>query len=795
MIPEQERWCRCVWDYARTPEGRWALFGAVENPSGPKFRLLTAETRKSVPALRMDVRIATLFLSPAGFGEGPDVCAYRQLPDQFVRKEYRRGGRLYHRRPDCSQICLAEFAGQLRMPASMRAKLARRRLYFQDRDRFMRLLRQDITTLLRYTQREGTYPAVRLNGGSDLAWPINPEGRALMGDFPDLQFYDYTKSVQLVRAYRDRRTPRNWHVTWSWPGAHVLPSITREMLAATGVAVVFPVLPKKAGVRDPEPLPPAWRPPGLRQEYRVEDGDLHDARWIDARPGVVIGLRAKGEGTWYVRTEHGTKKVMGLQRQVLDLPPAERTIFLARLTDRQERALARARKAGAFRRKGRDWETRGRVAARLDAIRGAFVGERLSWSEAIRGQAPAEVMAWLVAQLAEAVGARSRPSSPGHVELDWSEARKEKGAWKTIWPEGPPSYTLRVGPRSIEMQRRRRKRWERYPLNHAQVVQDILRRISRAYPGLEPEAENPELMVLNPQERSVRTYHELSRLPAVKQGRLAIVRDIYRLQAAGKPLNTSRDVVQVYDLLLRRRQVPADREAFVVVATDTKRQPIGVFVASVGARDMSSVDRSVIAQALAVTGATWWFVAHNHPTGDPDPSREDYAVTEALARLGALIGAGLVDHVVVGTQAGRVKSYRSIRDVRPDLFPEMRFLGPQGSAESSESNPYPVARTGSEYVSMAQARRPARDAFREFHGVDPARLRRVPRMDTGDEAVALGRAVEVRYQPAEGERAGVLWYHRFGPDVQLAASADGRFLFFAPKKRKKMVDWQRGIVG
>jgi DNA repair protein RadC len=44
-------------------------------------------------------------------------------------------------------------------------------------------------------------------------------------------------------------------------------------------------------------------------------------------------------------------------------------------------------------------------------------------------------------------------------------------------------------------------------------------------------------------------------------------------------------------------------------------------------------------------------VAHNHPSGDPSPSREDREITARLRSAGDIIGIGLIDHLVLGDQA------------------------------------------------------------------------------------------------------------------------------------------------
>jgi DNA repair protein RadC len=66
--------------------------------------------------------------------------------------------------------------------------------------------------------------------------------------------------------------------------------------------------------------------------------------------------------------------------------------------------------------------------------------------------------------------------------------------------------------------------------------------------------------------------------------------------------------------------------------------------------------REVFRPALAAGGAAIVAV-HNHPSGDPEPSSEDLAVTRRLIEAGTLLGVPLLDHVVVG-----LGSYVSLRE-------------------------------------------------------------------------------------------------------------------------------------
>ena len=57
--------------------------------------------------------------------------------------------------------------------------------------------------------------------------------------------------------------------------------------------------------------------------------------------------------------------------------------------------------------------------------------------------------------------------------------------------------------------------------------------------------------------------------------------------------------------------------------------------------------REILAAALREPGTAAILVGHNHPSGDPEPSSEDRAVTRRLARASEVVGLEFVDHVVV----------------------------------------------------------------------------------------------------------------------------------------------------
>lgn len=106
-----------------------------------------------------------------------------------------------------------------------------------------------------------------------------------------------------------------------------------------------------------------------------------------------------------------------------------------------------------------------------------------------------------------------------------------------------------------------------------------------------------------------------------------------------------------------------ERERFVVVVLDIKNRPRHVSTVAEGSVDLCPVDpREVFATALRERGSAV-LVAHNHPSGDPNPSREDLELTERLVKAGTLLGIPVLDHIIVGRVRERAdESYVSLAE-------------------------------------------------------------------------------------------------------------------------------------
>lgn len=91
-----------------------------------------------------------------------------------------------------------------------------------------------------------------------------------------------------------------------------------------------------------------------------------------------------------------------------------------------------------------------------------------------------------------------------------------------------------------------------------------------------------------------------------------------------------------------------DYEVVHVLYLDTKAKLLKDYFLAKGTASAASISgREIFREALTVS-ATCMILVHNHPSGDPTPSREDEALTDSIRRIGEYMGIPLVDHIVIG---------------------------------------------------------------------------------------------------------------------------------------------------
>lgn len=99
---------------------------------------------------------------------------------------------------------------------------------------------------------------------------------------------------------------------------------------------------------------------------------------------------------------------------------------------------------------------------------------------------------------------------------------------------------------------------------------------------------------------------------------------------------------------LSPRMSHLDRERFTVVLLTAKNQVIDVESISEGTLTATLVHPREVFKAAIRQSAHAVILAHNHPSGDPTPSREDRELTSRLVQAGRVIGIEVLDHLVIG---------------------------------------------------------------------------------------------------------------------------------------------------
>lgn len=89
-------------------------------------------------------------------------------------------------------------------------------------------------------------------------------------------------------------------------------------------------------------------------------------------------------------------------------------------------------------------------------------------------------------------------------------------------------------------------------------------------------------------------------------------------------------------------------EYLYMICLNVKNKIIGVFELSHGNVNSSIVGVREMFQKALLANAVSIIVMHNHPSGDPTPSREDINVTKRMVEAGKIVGVEVLDHIIVG---------------------------------------------------------------------------------------------------------------------------------------------------
>jgi len=112
------------------------------------------------------------------------------------------------------------------------------------------------------------------------------------------------------------------------------------------------------------------------------------------------------------------------------------------------------------------------------------------------------------------------------------------------------------------------------------------------------------------------------------------------------PSNRFTSPLQIFELFSFLNQ--ETKEYFITLHLDGKNRIVCIDEVSVGSLNQSIVHPREVFKTALLSSAAAIVLIHNHPSGDPLPSREDREITRRLKEGGDLLGIRVLDHIIVG---------------------------------------------------------------------------------------------------------------------------------------------------
>ena len=115
-----------------------------------------------------------------------------------------------------------------------------------------------------------------------------------------------------------------------------------------------------------------------------------------------------------------------------------------------------------------------------------------------------------------------------------------------------------------------------------------------------------------------------------------------KLPSALRAIRGPEDVYDICPALRTRR-----REEFCILILNARHETQRRLTISIGSLNASIVHPREVFRPAILASAASIVLVHNHPSGDPEPSEEDLAITKRLVQVGELLGIAVLDHVII----------------------------------------------------------------------------------------------------------------------------------------------------
>ena len=157
------------------------------------------------------------------------------------------------------------------------------------------------------------------------------------------------------------------------------------------------------------------------------------------------------------------------------------------------------------------------------------------------------------------------------------------------------------------------------------------------------------------QDVSIEEFQKIKGIGKVKATQLKAVVELTKriarpIDKEDTKIRSSSDAVRVLMNEMRFEK----REKVKLMLLNSKNILLKIIDVSYGGTNLAVIEPKDILSEPIKIGAPKILLAHNHPTGDPTPSKEDIEITKRLYNAGKLLGVELIDHIVIGN--GKYKS-------------------------------------------------------------------------------------------------------------------------------------------
>ncbi len=226
---------------------------------------------------------------------------------------------------------------------------------------------------------------------------------------------------------------------------------------------------------------------------------------------------------------------------------------------------------------------------------------------------------------------------------------------------GYTSLTIKELP-PREQPRCRLRDWGSHALSHAELLAIV---IGSGVHGMNAVQLAQRLLAEHGGWSGIRrlSFHELTQVYGVGEAKAAQIKAAHEI---GRRLLTTewearRQISSPADIanLLLVEMSCLEQEHLRVVLLNTKNYVVGMETIYIGTVNSSNVRVAEVFKPAIRKNAVGLIICHNHPSGDPQPSPEDAAVTRQLVEAGRLVDVDVLDHLVIGQ--GRWISMRERR--------------------------------------------------------------------------------------------------------------------------------------